>query len=342
MTTTNHRSQLVLFFVVVIFLFAVFFITPSLQAISLMTVLNVVLLHPLVRFMTKKGMNRLPAILLVFAVSGLIVGISINELSQIVLSQWPVLVQSIPAFLNKLLLKIQEFETLIQHRIGLEFEFGLSTMVSEAGSKSTSWLITHATSILSSIASITLLVPVFSFFILKDGRHYASEILKLIPNQYLDEVVLTLKKTSVSLGKFIRAKAIEAFLVSLLTYIGLLICGAEYAVILALLAGITNILPYLGPVLGYIPAIALLGFNWPVTLVYLIVNAIDMLLIFPILVGKLVNLSPLTLLVAVAVGQELYGLIGMLLSVPIAASMKIIYQEVVSVLYTESSENPEA
>lgn len=339
MTTTNHRSQLVLFFVVVIFLFAVFFITPSLQAISLMTALNVVLLHPLVRFLVKKGLNRLPAILLVFLASGIVVGLSINELSQIALSQWPVLVQSLPAFSNKLILKIQDFETLIQHRFGLEFEFGLSTMVSEAGSKSTSWLISHATSIISGIASMMLLVPIFSFFILKDGRHYASEILKLIPPKYYDEVVMTLKKTSVSLGKFIRAKAIEAFLVSLLTYIGLLICGSDYAAILALVAGITNILPYVGPFLGYLPAVALLGFNWPVTLVYLIVNAIDMLLIFPILVGKLVNLSPLTLLVAVAVGQELYGLIGMLLSVPIAASLKIIYQEVVTVLYSETSES---
>jgi putative permease len=73
-----------------------------------------------------------------------------------------------------------------------------------------------------------------------------------------------------------------------------------------------------------------------VVLVYLIVHAIDITLIFPIMVGKLVNLSPLTLLVAVAVGQELYGLVGMLVSVPVAASIKIIYQEIVSVLYAET------
>ena len=333
MTTDNHRSQLLLFFVVVIFLFAVFFVTPSLQAISLMTVLNVVLLLPVVKFLERRKLNRLTAIVLVFLVSGLIVGLSINGLSRIILSQWTVLAQSIPTFSNKMIVQIREFESWIQHQFGLEFDFGLSTMVSEAGSKSTTWLVSHATSILSGIASITLLVPIFSFFILKDGKHYASEILKLIPAKYYDEVVLTLKKTSKSLGKFIRAKAIEAFLVALLTYIGLLICGAEYAAVLGLIAGLTNILPYIGPFLGYIPAVALLGFNWPVAIVYLVVNAIDMILIFPILVGKLVNLSPLTLLVAVAVGEELYGLIGMLVSVPVAASLKIIYQEVVSVLY---------
>jgi putative permease len=181
---------------------------------------------------------------------------------------------------------------------------------------------------------MALMVPIFSFFILKDGDLYRREILKLVPTKHYSEVVATFSKTSTSLGKFLRAKALEALLVSIMTYVGLLICGAQYAAVLALVAGVTNILPYIGPVLGVIPALALLGFSWPIIIVYGIVNAVDLLVIFPIFVGKLVNLSPLTMLVSVAVGQELYGLVGMLVSVPVASSLKIIYQEVVLVLYT--------
>ncbi len=336
MTNNNSRSQLVFFFVVISFLFAVFFITPSLQFISLMTVLNVILLSPLVKILHKRNVSRTLAIAIVFVFSGFFVVLALNGLTSIVLTQWTSLAQAIPAFSDQLIIKIQNIETLIKHKFNIEFDFGLSTFVSQAGLKSTTWLLSNATTILSSIASTAFLVPIFSFFILKDGQKYGRELLKLVPQNHYSEVVTTLKKTSLSLGTFIRAKAIEAFLVSLLTYIGLLICGSDYAIVLALIAGVTNILPYIGPILGVIPALILLGFNWPVVLVYLIVNAIDITLIFPIMVGKLVNLSPLTLLVAVAVGQELYGLVGMLVSVPVAASIKIIYQEIVSVLYAET------
>jgi putative permease len=337
MTTNHSRSQLVFFVVVVTFLIAVFFVTPSLQVISLMTVLNVILLSPLVRILEKRGVSHLASVSIVFIGAGFIFGLMLNGLTQIILSQWSPLVQSIPSFSNSLITKIQGLESMIKLKFDLEFEFGLSRFVSDAGSKTTSWLVSHATTILSSIASTAFLVPIFSFFILKDGKQYSRELLKLIPEKYNALVVMTLKKTSLSLGKFIRAKAVEASLIALLTYIGLLICGANYAAVLALIAGITNILPYVGPIIGYLPALALLGFGWPVAIVYIVVNAIDIVLIFPILVGKLVNLSPLTLLVAVSVGQELYGLVGMLVSVPIAASIKIIYQEVVNVLYTNET-----
>jgi len=335
MNKNNDLSQLFFFFVVLVFLIFVFFVTPSLQLISLLTVLNVLFLTPLVKNLHRKGLDRTLSIFLVFVGAGLIVGLLVNWGSRIAINQFSAILQAIPGLTSKLLAKIQEIELSLKQHFNLELEFGITNLLAQAGSSSSNWLIYRATSLLSGMASATLMVPIFSFFILKDGPTYGKELLKLVPQKYYSEIVLTIGKTSKSLGKFLRAKALEAFLVSLLTYIGLLVCGAEYAPILALIAGITNILPYIGPVLGYIPAVALLGFGWPVFLVFLIVNMIDMLIIFPIMIGKLVNLSPLSLLVAVAVGQELYGLVGMLVSVPVASSIKIIFQEVINVLYAE-------
>jgi len=333
MTKNNDRAQLFLFFFVVVFLIAVLFVTPSLQLISLLTVLNVLFLSPLVSFLQRKRMNRILAILVVFTIAGFVVAFSINWISGVAITQLTLLAQSLPGFSYNLLQQIKSFETSLQTRFDVHIEFGLSNLVSQAGSNSTTWLVSHLTGLLSGIASATFLVPIFSFFILKDGKEYKSEILRLIPQRYYAEIVTTLSKTTSSLSKFLRAKALEALLVAVLTYIGLLIFGAPYAAVLALIAGVTNILPYIGPILGIIPAIALLGFSWPILIIYAIVNGLDMLIVFPILVGKLVNLSPLTLLISVAVGQELYGLVGMLISVPVASSIKIIYLELVEVLY---------
>jgi putative permease len=334
MTKNSERAQLFLFFFVVIFLIAVFFVTPSLQIISLLTLLNVLFLSPLVKFLESKKIHRIFAILIVFLVSGAVVGLFISWITNVAITQWTTLAQSLPSLSDALLGKLHEVELYFQQRFHFEFEFGLSSIISQAGTGSTTWLVSHATTLISGIASAAILVPIFSFFILKDAEEYKKELLKLVPKQYYSGIVTTIEKTAASLSKFLRAKAVEASLVSLLTYIGLLIYDADYAAILALVAGITNVLPYIGPVLGIIPAVALLGFHWPIFLIYGIVNTLDMIVIFPVLVGKLVNLSPLTLLVAVAVGQELYGLIGMLISVPVASSIKIIYQQVVEVLYS--------
>ena len=334
MTKNNEISQLFLFFFVVIFLISVFFITPSLQVISLLTLLTILFLSPLVTYLESKKINKIIAILTIFLLNGIIVGLFISWVTTVAISQWNTLAQSLPGLSNELIQKIHSIEIYIQEKFHIQFEFGLSSVISQAGSSSASWLVSHATSLLSSFASMALMVPIFSFFILKDAELYRREILKLVPARYYSEVVTTFSKTSSSLGKFIRAKALEALLVSIMTDIGLLICGAQYAAVLSLVAGVTNILPYIGPVLGVIPALALLGFSWPVIAVYGIVNVIDLLVIVPVFVGKLVNLSPLTMIIAVAVGQELYGLVGMLVSVPVASSLKIIYQEVVSVLYS--------
>ena len=333
MTKNNDLTQLFLFFFVVVFLIAVFFITPSLQIISLLTILNVLFISPLVKFLEKKKLNRLLAILIILAAGGALVGLFISWITGVALSQWTTLAQALPNLSNHLIQKIRDLELLFQQRFHFQFEFGLSSLVSQVGSSSTSWLLARATSLLSGIASAALLVPIFSFFILKDGEQYKKELLRLVPQKYYFEIATTFTKTAKSLGQFLRAKALEALLVGGLTYICLLVYGADYAAVLALVAGATNILPYFGPILGIIPALALLGFQWPVFLIYGVVNAIDMFVVFPVLVGRLVNLSPLTLLVAVAVGQELNGLIGMLLSVPVASSIKIIYQEIVEVLY---------
>jgi putative permease len=79
------------------------------------------------------------------------------------------------------------------------------------------------------------------------------------------------------------------------------------------------------------------GLVWSVLLVYGIANAVDMLVIFPVVVAKLVNLHPLLLIAVVAIGQRYYGLVGMLISVPVAAAIKVIVQQIYFTVYEQRS-----
>jgi putative permease len=148
-----------------------------------------------------------------------------------------------------------------------------------------------------------------------------------------------------SISDYIRAKLIEAILVGTMVMVGLALVRAPYAVVLGVVAGVTNIVPYLGPILGAIPACLLVLFDQnqntlviPVLLVYVIANLIDTVVIFPLVVAKLVNLHPLILIAVVAVGQHYYGLVGMLISIPIATALKVVLLEIYMSVYESRSQ----
>ena len=116
--------------------------------------------------------------------------------------------------------------------------------------------------------------------------------------------------------------------------------GERFALLLGLLAGITNIIPYLGPLLGVIPAIiwVLVEYGFSTTfggviVLYLVANVIDLAIVFPILVSKVVNLHPIIVVVSVILGSQYFGIVGMILSIPAAVAIKLIFMEVYNEVY---------
>jgi putative permease len=318
---------------------SIFFLTPSLRPASLLTVLSVLFLGPPVRFLKKRGIPKVASIIGIYLTLGIVLVFGMSNLVRGFAQQWSSLIDSLPVFGQAALAKLTQMEAQIQDLLNIEINFGFKNALTAQGSTLRNWALTHVPSLIGDFASAMLLAPIFSFFLLKDGEAFRSQIEKLIPKSRASATIAVLDKIGASLGKFLRATLIEAFALGFICFIGLKLISAPYAGIFALIAGITNIIPYLGPILGVVPPILVLGFSneptpfWPMVAVFTIANAIDMVLIFPVFVAKLVNLSPLTLLASVAVGQELYGVIGMLLAVPVASILKIIFQEVVSILY---------
>ncbi len=338
--TRNETVQLVFLLTSLVFVFAVFFLTPSLRPASLITVVNLLFMAPAVRFLMRKKVPKVPAILILFVIYGFLLVFGAIHAVRILISQWASLVSTLPVLGESVIFKLGRMQTDLQTSLGIEFDFGVDNWLINLQKNIQTWTFTNAPTIIGDVAAAGFLSPVFAFFLLKDGDQWKNEIRKLMPERYRTTTVHVVDRISEAVIKFLRAKVLEALLVGVLCYIGLKIIAAPYAGIFALIAGVTNIIPYLGPVLGSVPALILIGFSdqyvslfWPAFFVFAIVNLVDNVLIFPVFVAKLVNLSPLTLLVSVAVGQEFYGLVGMLLAVPFASSIKIIFQELRGLLY---------
>ena len=158
-------------------------------------------------------------------------------------------------------------------------------------------------------------------------------IFSKIPNRYFEFSLHLFEKIEVSFGRFFRALLIETILVALMSSVGLLILRIPYALVLGIIVGIANPIKYFGPFIGAVPTLLVIIFTSTPdiylvhsSLLFLVVQQIDGLILFPWLVGKSMDMHPLWVLLTVIAGGYGFGLLGMLLGVPVVFFIKLIVE----------------
>ncbi len=201
-------------------------------------------------------------------------------------------------------------------------------------------LILQLPNYLASLLEWVFLVPLFLFFMIKDGRSMKFILMRITPNGIFERFYYLFSQFNKKLGDYIFAKFIEASIIGVIITTGLLIIDLRFAFLLGLIAAITNIVPYVGPLIGSAPGIilALIEFgNTPamgaVVVLYLVANIIDLALVFPILVSKIVDLHPMLVVVSVILGSQYLGTTGMIVSIPLAAALKLLFIEIYKEVY---------
>lgn len=187
------------------------------------------------------------------------------------------------------------------------------------------------------IVTGSLIIPFIMFFLLKDGREIIKQFISLMPNRYFELTLTLIHKTDKQLGGYIRGSLIDSVIIGFLFGLSLWILDVKYFLIIGVFTGIANLVPFIGPIVGAIPAviIALIdtgGISKPVAVIAAatVVQLIDNGLVKPLVVAKMVSLHPIVVLLAVIIGGKLFGIMGMLISVPVVGIAKVIVQETVS------------
>lgn len=177
---------------------------------------------------------------------------------------------------------------------------------------------------------------ILSIYILKDSEYFINLWKKLYnlvfrKSKLGGKIAYVFKTIHETFAKFIKGQLLEAFFVGVLSAIALEIVGIDYAFIIGVIAGICNMIPYVGPIVGTVLAaiMGLLSGN-PLKILYaiismLVVQQIDNNLLAPKIVGDSVGLHPVFTMMAILIGGNIGGLFGMLLSVPIAASFRVLF-----------------
>src|SRR3989338_2590905 len=172
---------------------------------------------------------------------------------------------------------------------------------------------------------------VFSFFAILIISFYLSVTRKgiegflssIVPEKYEGYVIGLWKRAESKVGKWLQSQLLLGLIVGLMTYIGLSLLGIKYALILSLIIMVLELVPMVGPVIAAIPAVALAFFQAPslglwVLLLYIFVQQLENHVLVPIILGKTLGLNPVVVIISLLIGQQLAGIPGMVLSVPIA------------------------
>ncbi len=182
-----------------------------------------------------------------------------------------------------------------------------------------------------------LVIPFIGFFLLKDGRRFRKLFISLVPNRYFEFTLNVLRKADNQLGGYLRGQLLAATLVGLLSTLALWLLGVDYYFLIGLVAGLANLIPFLGPIIGATLAVLVAAVTTgtfaktvPILLAFGLIQLIDNVGSQPLLLSRNVELHPIAILVVLLIAAELFGLLGLLLAVPAAAILKVFVQEFVT------------
>ncbi|NLK71877.1 MAG: AI-2E family transporter [Clostridiales bacterium] len=174
---------------------------------------------------------------------------------------------------------------------------------------------------------------VIAFYLLKDQRFFMGlwdkAISFILPQKAESTLLNILRDIHMVISNFFRGQLLDGLIVGVLSSIGLFIIGIDFAIFIGMFAGIANVIPYFGPIIGIIPAVAMALLDGSIAkailsvIVLLVIQQVDGAVIAPKIVGKRVGLHPVFVLLSVIIGGRYFGIIGMLLAVPTAAIIKL-------------------
>ena len=184
-------------------------------------------------------------------------------------------------------------------------------------------------STVSTIVTTAIMVPFILFYLLKDDSLISEKILDLIPEIYRRDAGEIMEETDKTISVYIVGQAIIALLVGAFMYLGYLITGIPYPLILGLFALVTAIIPLFGSVIGAIPAILVALATNPIIAIKVIILVVIVQIlvgnvISPYLIGKRLDIYPLTVILLFLAAASIYGFIGMLIVVPVYAVLKVL------------------
>lgn len=268
-------------------------------------------LEPLVEWLVSKKLPRSAAVICT-VVLFLIAFLALGSVAIIPLQQVTGLLISLPIYLESL-----------AHLPFLEgYQLQINDAIYSQLSNTTGNIITATIGAFSGLLNVILII-VFTVYILIDFENLRRLFIRLFAKAYQDDVRTVMHRIEVKLGGWLRGQLILMLIIGVSTYFGLILLGVDYALALAIIAGILEIVPIIGPIFSAIPALIVAFTVSPIAGLgviglYILIQQLENHLIVPKVMQKAVGFNPLVTIIALMIGGQLLGLMGAILAIPIA------------------------
>jgi putative permease len=301
---------------------------PDLMLAFIIAGLSAFVVSPVVSFLEiKAGLRRIPAIAITFIV--------------IVAVQVITLVKGVPYLILRLGEIQDRFKNFPFDAKLAEATKGIETALPFVNSASIARTIhsligkfaeSASASLQDSVGTLMTLtiVPFVTYFILADGNRAYTSLVERVPNRYFEMTLNVVDKIKRHLVKYLKGWILDSMIVGLLSIAGLVILGVNYAVVIGIVAGIANLVPYLGPIVAATLAILVsltqvgnFSMVGPILIMTLLIRLTDDFVVQPLCFAKTIDMHPLTVLLLLIIGHEILGVGGMLLAIPLATIIKV-------------------
>ena len=310
--------------------------TIVLKPVIISLVLSLILysqLEPLTDKLLSKGVPESSAILIILLGLIALITITVVMIFPMLIDQFSELQGRLPIIWNELTSQAFKLVEFINQKF--HFEVDMNNFSAKFSDKIQEWGTSTAlssASVIVDIIMLLLLIPIVTFFLMRDYEMVRNQVMSWLPNRAFELGCLIYYRVTRQLQKYIRGLLIQSGIVALITSVGFYLVGVEMPVIFGVLAGLFNLIPYVGPVLAIIPpALMMLGSGADIISVagvagvVLAAQVFDNLVTIPVFIANTVGLHALVVLLGVIVFGYFFGFVGMLIAIPFLATSKIVF-----------------
>ena len=290
------------------------------------------LLHPVVEFLNKRGMRRWLSIVIIYLLFFGGLGYAVYMGIPMMTSQVRELSESVPELVEQYRSRVEK----LNHQTA-NWPFGIHERFEEGVVLFENWLSAMPEKVMAlalklfDFILLIGLIPFIAFYILKDFASLKKMAWYMTPKKWRKQGRAFVQEVDASLGGYIRGQIIVCAAIGVISSLLFWIVGMEYPLLLGAIIGVTNVIPYFGPIIGAIPAVVIAA-TISVKMVLIIVIIVVILqflegnILSPLIVGKSLHMHPLFIMFALLAGGEVGGILGMVLSIPILAVLKVFIQ----------------
>jgi predicted PurR-regulated permease PerM len=300
----------------------------------LVSLLIAYILDPFIDWVERRGVPRLAVVITVFSLLILTVVLAIV----VIVPELVIQIEGLGGWLAK---NSDSIRKLAHEHLSPERAKWLTTQIEKNAAsysgKVVQYLFTYSASLLGSaftVINLVILIPIYTFFFLWRFDHITAVGARFLPGRYKDRIENVLGQINLITANFFRGRLMICLAVGVITAIGFQIVGVPFAWPLGLIIGVFNLVPYLAPFIG-LPPILFISYissgSWTLPMyafiAFSVAQFLDGWILTPMVQGKSIGLHPITTIVVIFIGSELAGMFGLVLAIPAAAAIKIIFKE---------------